>query len=586
MTDDPTTSNSAASGSENPAKPVAESADSASPAAVKKTSKTATKPANKKPSTTAKSRNKAASDAQEQAAVKSLESEQAVKPAVKKTTAKKPAASKPASNKPAVKTPEKKAPSAKAAAAVSAPTAEIALPKQVASEKALPAEALVEKVPAKKAPVKTVAAKAALAKKASAKKTPAKKTPAKEASAKTKIAPTKKASASKTVAKSPTAKPPSSTSSTAKPASAKKTSVKTSSLSESTASRASIVDVDESIESIEGNDKPAATIALPDAIPAITSGTAPKQPAAAIPTPSTQTADKKASPALNKEFLLDRARVYWRLARMDKPIGALLLLWPTLWALWLAAEGFPRWDLLVIFVLGVFVMRAAGCVINDFADRKVDGRVKRTQGRPLATGEASSREAVGVFIALCLVAFGLVLLTDKFTIYLSLGGLLLAFCYPFMKRHTHLPQVVLGAAFAWGIPMAFAAQTGAVEPGSWLLYTTVVLWTVVYDTFYAMVDRDDDLRIGVKSTAVLFGEQDRVITAILQAITVYALVLVGSRFELGGFYYAGVTVGAALFVYQQYLIRFRARTDCFRAFMNNNWVGAAVFGGIVLNYWL
>ena len=579
MTDDPTTSNSAALGGENPAKPVAESADSASPAAVKKTSKTATKPANKKPSTIAKSRSKAAPKDQEQLAVKTPDSESAPKPAVKKTTAKKPA-----SNKPAAKTPAKKAPSAKAAAAVSAPTAEIALPKQVAPEKALPAEALVEKVPAKKAPVKTAAAKTALAKKASAKKTPAKKTPAKEASAKTKIAPTKKASASKTVAKSPTAKPPSSTSSTAKPASAKKTSVKTSSLSESTASRASIVD--ESIESIESIDKPIAAIALPDAIPAITSGTAPKQPAAAIPTPSTQTADKKASPALNKEFLLDRARVYWRLARMDKPIGALLLLWPTLWALWLAAEGFPRWDLLIIFVLGVFVMRAAGCVINDFADRKVDGRVKRTQGRPLATGEASSREAVGVFIALCLVAFGLVLLTDKFTIYLSLGGLLLAFCYPFMKRHTHLPQVVLGAAFAWGIPMAFAAQTGSVEPGSWLLYTTVVLWTVVYDTFYAMVDRDDDLRIGVKSTAVLFGEQDRVITAILQAITVYALVLVGSRFELGGFYYAGVTVAAALFVYQQYLIRFRGRTDCFRAFMNNNWVGAAIFVGIVLNYWL
>ncbi|MGM8225427.1 4-hydroxybenzoate octaprenyltransferase [Cellvibrio sp. ARAG 10.3] len=276
-----------------------------------------------------------------------------------------------------------------------------------------------------------------------------------------------------------------------------------------------------------------------------------------------------------------RIRLYWQLMRMHKPIGALLLLWPTLWSLWLAADGVPRWDVLVIFVLGVFVMRSAGCVINDFADRKVDGHVKRTRERPLVSGQVSSGEAIALFIGLCLLAFGLVLLTNPLTIQLSVGGVLLAFCYPFMKRYTHLPQVVLGAAFAWAIPMAFAAQSGALGVEVWLLYTAVVLWTVVYDTFYAMVDRDDDLRIGVKSTAILFGEQDRLMTGVLQALTLYALVMVGSRFELGTFYYISLGVAAALFAYQQYLIRFRQREACFKAFMNNNWVGLAVFIGVV-----
>lgn len=276
-----------------------------------------------------------------------------------------------------------------------------------------------------------------------------------------------------------------------------------------------------------------------------------------------------------------RARLYWQLMRMHKPIGALLLLWPTLWSLWLAADGVPRWDVLVIFVLGVFVMRSAGCVINDFADRKVDGHVKRTRERPLVSGQVSGGEAIALFIGLCLLAFGLVLLTNPLTIQLSVGGVLLAFCYPFMKRYTHLPQVVLGAAFAWAIPMAFAAQSGALGVEVWLLYTAVVLWTVVYDTFYAMVDRDDDLRIGVKSTAILFGEQDRLMTGVLQALTLYALVMVGSRFELGTFYYLSLGVAAALFAYQQYLIRFRQREACFKAFMNNNWVGLAIFIGVV-----
>lgn len=279
-----------------------------------------------------------------------------------------------------------------------------------------------------------------------------------------------------------------------------------------------------------------------------------------------------------------KAPIYWRLMRMDRPIGTLLLLWPTLWSLWLAAKGMPRLENLVIFTLGVIVMRAAGCVINDFADRKIDGSVQRTKTRPLATGAVSSREAFGLFIGLCLVAFALVLMTDPLTIKLSVGGLLLAFCYPFMKRHTHLPQVVLGAAFAWGIPMAFAAEAGALHENIWLVYLAVVLWTVAYDTFYAMVDRDDDLKIGVKSTAILFGEQDRLMTGILQGLTLYALLLVGNRFELGLYYYLGLAVAAALFIYQQWLIRFRNRDACFKAFLNNNWVGVAIFAGLVADY--
>jgi 4-hydroxybenzoate polyprenyltransferase len=276
----------------------------------------------------------------------------------------------------------------------------------------------------------------------------------------------------------------------------------------------------------------------------------------------------------------DKAAVYWRLTRMDRPIGTLLLLWPTLWSLWIAAKGVPSIKNLVIFVLGVIVMRAAGCVINDFADRKIDGKVLRTKDRPLATGAVSSREALGLFVVLCLVAFALVLFTDPLTIKLSVGGLILAFCYPFMKRHTHLPQVVLGAAFAWGIPMAYAAEAGELHQGMWLIYLAVVLWTVAYDTFYAMVDRDDDLKIGVKSTAILFGEQDRLMTAVLQIMALYALVLVGNRFELGIFYYLGLAVAAGLFIYQQWLIRFRARDACFKAFLNNNWVGVAIFIGL------
>ena len=282
-------------------------------------------------------------------------------------------------------------------------------------------------------------------------------------------------------------------------------------------------------------------------------------------------------------FWRDRLSVYGRLTRLNRPVGSFLLLWPTLWALWLAAQEVPDIKLLVIFVLGVLLMRSAGCVINDYADRHLDGHVKRTRERPLVTGEAGEREALGLFLVLCLLAFGLVLMTDRFTVLLSLGGVALAFCYPFMKRYTHLPQLVLGAAFAWAIPMAFAAQRGSLGADVWLLYTASLLWTVVYDSLYAMVDRDDDLKIGIKSTAVLFGDQDRLMIGLLQILTLGALALVGGRFELGFWYYLGLVVAAGFFIYHQYLIRFRERGPCFRAFLNNNWVGFAVFIGLVID---
>lgn len=277
--------------------------------------------------------------------------------------------------------------------------------------------------------------------------------------------------------------------------------------------------------------------------------------------------------------LKQRLVTYARLMRLDKPIGILLLLWPTYWALWLAAEGIPSFKNFVIFTLGVALMRSAGCVINDFADRKVDAHVKRTQHRPIATGLVSPKEALVLFVVLCLIAFGLVLLTNTLTVQLSFIALALAACYPFMKRYTHLPQVVLGAAYGFGIPMAFAAEAGELNKGVWLLFIPNVLWTVAYDTFYAMVDRDDDLKIGVKSTAVLFGEQDRFMTAMLQVLTLYTLYLAGRQFELGGYYLVGLAVAAGFFIYQQWLIRYRVREACFRAFLNNTWPGLAIFLG-------
>lgn len=286
----------------------------------------------------------------------------------------------------------------------------------------------------------------------------------------------------------------------------------------------------------------------------------------------------------HRQQLLNKLTAYAQLMRLHRPIGTYLVLWPTLWSLWIAAEGVPDWHLLLIFVLGVVLMRGAGCVINDFADRNIDGHVRRTKDRPLIAGTVTAKEAVGLFIALCLLAFILVLFTNTLTILLSFGAVALAFCYPFMKRYTHLPQVVLGAAFAWSVPMAFAAQTGEVPQASWLIYVAVVLWTVAYDTFYAMVDREDDLKIGVKSTAILFGEQDKVMTGCLQFMALFALALAGKHFQLGGFYKAGLLVAGALFMWQQYLIRDRERERCFQAFLNNNWVGMAIFIGIALHY--
>ncbi len=276
---------------------------------------------------------------------------------------------------------------------------------------------------------------------------------------------------------------------------------------------------------------------------------------------------------------------YARLLRLDRPIGTLLLLWPTYWALWLAASGFPSWPNLIIFTLGVFMMRAAGCAINDFADRKVDGHVKRTNARPLATGRVKPFEAVALFLGLALVSFLMVVLwTNTLTFYLSFGGLVLAFIYPFMKRFTHLPQLFLGAAFSWAIPMAWAAEAGELAKVTWLLFLANVLWTVAYDTLYAMVDRDDDLKIGVKSTAILFGEADRAIVAGLQTFVILILISVGTQTELGIAYYLGLLGMAVLFVFQQHMIRYRQREECFRAFLNNQWAGLSVFIGLALDF--
>jgi 4-hydroxybenzoate polyprenyltransferase len=278
----------------------------------------------------------------------------------------------------------------------------------------------------------------------------------------------------------------------------------------------------------------------------------------------------------------EKALDYLVLTRMDRPIGALLLLWPTWWALWLAAGDFPPWKPLIIFTLGVFAMRAAGCAINDYADRKLDPQVARTAGRPIASGRVTPREALIVFAVLLVFAFLLVLFTNALTIKLSFIGAALAAAYPFSKRYTHMPQVVLGAAFGWSIPMAFAAVGGNVPPVAWLLFIGNILWSVIYDTEYAMVDREDDIKAGAKSTAILFGDADLPILGVLMGTFLLTMLFVGQRATLGWPYWIGVLIAAALFGYQLWLIRHRAKDACLTAFRHNNWLGLTLWIGIVL----
>ncbi len=279
----------------------------------------------------------------------------------------------------------------------------------------------------------------------------------------------------------------------------------------------------------------------------------------------------------------ERIRLYLVLMRMDRPVGALLLLWPTWWGLWFAANDFPPMGPLLIFTIGVFVMRSAGCVINDYADHGwLDAHVERTRGRPMASGRVSKREAILLFVGLLAFAFVLVLFTNPLTIKLSVAGAALAAVYPFCKRYTHLAQVVLGAAFGWSIPMAFAAVTGEVPVLAWLLFLANVLFSTLYDTEYAMVDREDDIRVGAKSTAILFGDADRPIIGILMATFLFAMLLAGTRAQLVWPYYAGLAIAAGLFAWQQWLIRNREREACFAAFRNNNWVGCVLWVGLLL----
>ena len=274
----------------------------------------------------------------------------------------------------------------------------------------------------------------------------------------------------------------------------------------------------------------------------------------------------------------------WRLMRFDKPIGILLLLWPTLWALWIAGEGHPSIKNVLIFCTGVVLMRAAGCIMNDVADRDFDPHVERTRSRPLASGELTVHQALLVFFIVMLLAFGLVLMTNALTIKLAFAGALLASTYPFFKRWTHLPQVVLGLAFGWGIPMAFAAENGYVASIAWLILLINVIWSVIYDTLYAMVDRDDDISIGLKSTAILFGRYDLSILRLLKIIMLALLVLLGLKLQFSMPWFAGVTIAAVLFARQQFLVRNRDRDACFRAFLNNNWVGLVIWVGLLANY--
>ena len=292
---------------------------------------------------------------------------------------------------------------------------------------------------------------------------------------------------------------------------------------------------------------------------------------------------KNANRSLTRE-LSQQLRHYARLMRLDRPIGIWLLMWPTLWALWIAGEGRPSAHVFIVFVLGVIIMRSAGCVMNDFADRKIDGSVERTKNRPLAAGEVAPAEALVLFVALSLIAIALVLTLDRLTQMLAIVGAALTIVYPFMKRFIAAPQLILGAAFGWGVPMAFAAETGEVRRLAWLIWLTVVVWAVIYDTMYAMADREDDRRIGVKSTAILFGPADVFIIMLLQVVMLLGLLLIGSAAKLGPWYTGSVGLVALFMLYQVALIRDRKPDGCFRAFLNNRFIGATVFAGILLGY--
>lgn len=283
-------------------------------------------------------------------------------------------------------------------------------------------------------------------------------------------------------------------------------------------------------------------------------------------------------------FSKSKINAYVQITRLDKPIGIMLLLWPTYWGLWFAAQGMPDFSTWLIFTLGVVLMRSAGCVLNDIADRKVDGLVERTQMRPLIQGLISTKEAILLALILIFIAFVLVLFTNIMTILMAIPALALAASYPYMKRYTYLPQVVLGAAFAWSIPMAFTASIDTVTNITWLLFSANLLWTVAYDTQYAMVDRSDDLKAGIKSTAILFGDADLVIISILQATSLAILLLAGIEAQLHWIFYSSLIICLALFCYQLFITKERLRENCFSAFLHNNWIGLTVFVGILLDY--
>jgi 4-hydroxybenzoate polyprenyltransferase len=280
-----------------------------------------------------------------------------------------------------------------------------------------------------------------------------------------------------------------------------------------------------------------------------------------------------------------RIEEYARLARFDRPIGIWLLLWPALWALWIAGAGRPNQKVLLVFALGVLVMRAAGCVINDYADRDIDPHVRRTRDRPLAARRVSPVEALVLFAVLIAIALWLVTRLDPLTIKLAFVGAALTVSYPFVKRFFPLPQLYLGISFGgWSVPMAFAAQSGALPRVAWVLYIAAVMWAAIYDTMYAMVDREDDLKIGVKSSAILFADMDKLLIGVMQAMMLFALVLIGRNMHFGRWYYGGVAAAAVFFLYQQFLIRRREPAGCLRAFLNNQYVGIAIFSGILLQY--